>query len=265
MSLIMNTNKDFKLGCCQQKQLEFWFESRLGRHLLAQEQACLQEKAAAIFGYHVIQIGSPSPRFDLLKQCPARNRIVLDRGIGQSEIDLSADPRYLPLASDSIDGVILPHTLDFSQNPHQLVREVERVLIPEGKVLLSGFNPWSQWGVGRLFRRRSGNMPWCSHFFSYRRVQDWFSLLGFDLEYVIYLNYRPPFHNQAVMQKLAFMESLGRRVWPMLGGVYVMQAVKRTVTVTPIRMKKWRVKKRVLPAAAEPTARSSSRVNDAIR
>jgi hypothetical protein len=108
-------------------------------------------------------------------------------------------------------------------------------------------------------------MPWCSHFFTPKRVQDWFSLLGFDLEEVVYLHYRPPIHNQMVMQKLAFMERLGQWAWPMLGGVYVMQAVKRTVTMTPIRMNRWRMKKRVLPATAEPTTRSSARINDAIR
>ncbi|MGD8910183.1 MAG: methyltransferase domain-containing protein [Chromatiales bacterium] len=261
----MYTNKEFKLGSCLQKQLDAWFETRLGQTLMDQELACLQEKAAAIFGYHVVQIGLPCHGFELLKQSPARNRVILDSASTQPGIDIKGDPRFLPLASDSIDGIILPHTLDFSPDPHQLVREVERVLIPEGKVLLSGFNPWSLWGVGRLFRRRSGNMPWCSHFFMPKRVQDWFSLLGFDLEEVAYLHYRPPIHNQLVMQKLAFMEYLGRRAWPMLGGVYVMQAVKRAVTVTPIRMNRWRMKKRVLPAAARPTTRSSSRINDAIR
>ncbi|MEJ2592783.1 MAG: class I SAM-dependent methyltransferase [Candidatus Thiodiazotropha sp.] len=260
----MNANKDFKLGYCEQNRLESWFDSRLGQLLLAQEQACLEEKVAAIFGYHVVQIGAPSPHFDLLRQSPARNRVVLDSLAGQSDISLRADPRSLPLAGDSIDGVILPHTLDFSSDPHRLVREVERVLIPEGKVLLSGFNPWSQWGLGHLFLRRSGRMPWCSNFFSSKRVQDWFSLLGFDLEEVIHLNYRPPLHSQMVMQKLAFMERLGERVWPLLGSVYVIQAVKRTVTMTPIRTK-WRVKKRVMPTAAEPTARSRSTFNDAIR
>ena len=77
MSLIMNTNKDFKLGNCQQNRLETWFDSRLGQVLLAQEQTCLEEKVAAVFGYHVLQIGSPSRSFDLLKQSPARNRILL--------------------------------------------------------------------------------------------------------------------------------------------------------------------------------------------
>ncbi len=260
----MSTNKDFKLGNCLQNQVETWFGSRLGQSLLIEEQACLQAKAAALFGYHVVQVGAPSREFELLKQCPARNRVILHDATNQPDIDIRADPRYLPLASDSIDGVILPHTLDFSPDPHQLVREVERVLIPEGKVLLSGFNPWSQWGISRLFRRHSGSMPWCGHFFTPKRVQDWFSLLGFDLEEVVYLHYRPPIHNQLVMQKLAFMERLGQHAWPMLGGVYVIQAVKRTATMTPIRMNRWRMKKRVLPTAAEPTTRSS-RINDAIR
>ena len=260
----MSANKDFKLGNCRQKQVEDWFGTRLGQALLLEEEACLQNRSMSLFGYHVVQVGRPDSRFDPLKQCPARNRVVLNGTSSQPGIDVRADPRFLPLANDSIDGVILPHTLDFSPDPHQVVREVERVLIPEGKVLLSGFNPWSQWGMGRLFRRRSGVMPWCSHFFTPKRVQDWFSLLGFDLEEVVYLHYRPPVHNQMVMQKLAFMERLGEKVWPMLGGVYVMQAVKRTTTLTPIRMNRWRMKQRVLPTAAEPTTRSS-RIHDPIR
>ncbi len=248
-----------------QKQVEEWFETRLGQALLVQEEASLQQRAAALFGYHVVQIGVTSPHFEVLKQSPARNRILLGNGEQQLDIHIQADPRYLPLASDSIDGVLLPHTLDFSPDPHQLVREVERILIPEGKVVLSGFNPWSLWGISRLFHRRRGNMPWCSHFFSPKRVQDWFSLLGFDLEEMVYLHYRPPMHNQLLMQKLNFMEKVGTRVWPMLGGVYVMQAVKRTATMTPIRVKKWRVKKRVIPTAAEPTTRVIPDTHDSIR
>lgn len=259
----MRTNKDFKLGSCQQKKVESWFDSRLGKALMEEEQACLVEKAASIFGYHLVQVGSPNSGFEPLRQSPARNRVIVHNEAA-SGVDILSDLRYLPLASDTVDGVILPHTLDFSPDPHQLVREVERVLIPEGKVVLSGFNPWSQWGIGRVFRKGSGQMPWCSHFFSLKRVQDWFTLMGFELEEVTYVHYRPPLHNLAVMQKLAFMEAVGRRIWPMLGGVYVLQAVKRTTTLTPIRLNRWRMKKRVIPAAAEPTTRAS-RINDAIR
>ena len=253
----MNINKSFKLGSCQQNQLEGWFETRLGQRLLVQEQAALQEKAAAIFGYHVVQIGSPSPHFDLLKVSPAHNRVVLDQGLGRSRIDLAAKPTRLPLATDSIDGVILPHTLDFSSNPHQLVREVERILIPEGKVLLSGFNPWSLWGGVRLLRMRSSTPPWCGHFFSSRRVMDWLALLGFDLLEIHFLNFRPPLQNQGLMLKLQFMERIGKKVYPNFGGVYIILAVKRVVTITPIRPK-WSVKKQVIPTAAEPTIRNGT-------
>ncbi|MCU7904712.1 MAG: class I SAM-dependent methyltransferase [Candidatus Thiodiazotropha sp. (ex Epidulcina cf. delphinae)] len=251
----MKENKLLKLGTCQQNHLQVWFESCLGSSLAIQEEACLQARIAGMFGYHVVQIGLPCRNRDLLRRSPARNRVVIGIGSAGSGVDLCADPHYLPLDSDSVDGIVLPHTLDFSTDPHQLLREVERVLIPEGKILLSGFNPWSQWGLWRLLRLRSATIPWCGHFFSCRRVQDWFSLLGFDLEEVVYLNYRPPLRNQAIMQKLAFMEGFGQKVYPLFGGVYVILAVKREVAMTPIRPK-WLVKKRVLPTAAEPTTRS---------
>jgi SAM-dependent methyltransferase len=181
--------------------------------------------------------------------------LVIGSGDRASGIDLQADCHQLPLASDSVDGMILPHTLDFAADPHQVLREVERVLIPEGKVLLSGFNPWSQWGLWRLLRLRSATIPpWCGHFFSGKRIQDWFSLLGFDLEEVVYLHYRPPVSNLSIMQRFAFMERLGEKVYPRFGSVYVILAVKREVTMTPL-VTKWRVKKRVLPTAAEPTMR----------
>lgn len=250
----MRENKLLNLGSCQQKQLQTWFESDLGRLLAEQEAQCLNSRVATLFGYHVVQLGLPCKHQDLLKMSPARNRVVLGGEGDSSGIDLQADSHRLPFASDSVDGVVLPHTLDFAADPHQVLREVERVLIPEGKVLLCGFNPWSLWGLWRLVRLRSAVIPWCGHFFSGKRVQDWFSLLGFELEEVVYLHYRPPISNLRIIQKLAFMERLGEHVYPLFGGVYVILAVKRELTMTPLRSK-WRVKKRVLPTAAEPTIR----------
>ncbi len=244
------------MGPCRQKQLQTWFESDLGRLLAEQEAGCLKSRISTLFGYHVVQLGLPCRDQDLLQESPAHNRVVMGyAGEPSPGTDLQADSHHLPFASDSVDGMVLPHTLDFSADPHQVLREVERVLIPQGKVLLCGFNPWSQWGLWRLLRFRSSTVPWCGHFFSGKRIQDWFSLLGFDLEEVVYLHYRPPVSNLPIMQKLAFMERLGERVYPLLGGVYVILAVKREVTMTPLRPK-WRIKKRVIPTAAEPTARN---------
>ncbi|MES9972546.1 MAG: class I SAM-dependent methyltransferase [Candidatus Thiodiazotropha sp.] len=250
----MRDNKSLNLGSCQQKQLQVWFESDLGKLLAEQEAKCLNSRIATLFGYHVVQLGLPYNGQDLLQQSPARNRVVMGIGGDGSGVGLQADSHRLPFASDSVDGMVLPHTLDFATDPHQVLREVERVLIPQGKVLLSGFNPWSQWGLWRLLHLRSRTVPWCGHFFSGKRIQDWFSLLGFELEEVAYLHYRPPVSHLPIMQRLAFLEGMGEKIYPKLAGVYVILAVKREVIVTPLRPK-WRVKKRVLPTAAEPTMR----------
>ncbi|MEJ2610577.1 MAG: methyltransferase domain-containing protein [Candidatus Thiodiazotropha sp.] len=251
----MKENTRLKLGPCQQNQLCDWFGSHLGDSLAAQEAACFQRLVAAIFGYYVVQVGHLRASEDLLLASPARNQVILGIGPNQESADLYADPSHLPFAEDSLDGILLPHTLDFSIDPHQLLREVERVLIPEGKVLLSGFNPWSLWGLWRLPHLRSTSIPWCGHFFSSRRVIDWLSLLGFDLKEVHYLNFKPPLQRPGIMQRLQFMEGIGSKVYPRFGGVYIILAVKREVTVTPIRPK-WSVKKRVIPAATEPTIRN---------
>ncbi|MEN8166835.1 MAG: class I SAM-dependent methyltransferase [Pseudomonadota bacterium] len=249
----MARNRIDKLGPGRQKQLTGWFQTHLGRLLAERECRCLENRVASLFGYYLVQIGSLHPELDLLGASPVKNKIVLDSRAQAS--NLLADPLQLPLATDSIDGVVMHHALDFSPDPHQVLREVERVLIPEGKLILIGFNPWSLWGCWRLFHPRSAKPPWIGHFFTLKRVTDWLALLGFDLRGVDYLSFRPPLQNQAIMQKLVFLEGLGERGWPMLGGVYVLEAVKRTLTMTPIRPK-WRIGKKVLPATVEPTTRN---------
>ncbi|MEN8177966.1 MAG: class I SAM-dependent methyltransferase [Pseudomonadota bacterium] len=242
-----------KLGPNQQKLLTDWFQSSLGQLLVEQERHCLEQRLPNLFGYYLIQIGTIDPKLDLLRSSPAKSKLLLDSGL--QDLSLWADPLHLPLATDSVDGVLMHHTLDFSVDPHQMLREVERILIPEGKLLIVGFNPWSLWGGWRMLNLRSRMPPWSGHFFPVRRVSDWLSLLGFDLLGVDYVNFRPPLQSQGLMRKLIFMEGLGERVWPLLGGVYVLEAVKRTLTMTPIKPR-WRIREKVLPAAVEPTTRN---------
>ena len=242
-----------KLGPNHQKQLTNWFHSSLGQLLGQQECRCLERRLAKLFGYYLVQIGAPDPMLDLLRYSPAKSKLILD--LTEAGLSLQADPRYLPLASDSVDGVVMHHALDFAIDPHRMLREVERILIPEGKLLIIGFNPWSLWGGRRLFHVRGHQPPWSGHFFPVKRVSDWLLLLGFDLLSVDYLNFRPPLQNQTLMQRLAFLETLGDKAWPLLGGVYVLEAVKRTLTLTPIKPK-WQIRKKVLPAAIEPTTRN---------
>jgi SAM-dependent methyltransferase len=242
-----------KLGPNHHKQLTSWFQSSLGQLLGEQESRCLERRLNNLFGYYLLQIGSPAPGLDLLKYSPAKNKLVLDRR--QAGLSLQADPRYLPLATDSVDGVVMHHALDFALDPHRILREVERILIPEGRLLIIGFNPWSLWGARRLLHLNDPLPPWTGHFFPLKRVSDWLLLLGFDLLAVDYLNFRPPLQNHALMHRLAFLETLGDKAWPPLGGVYVLEAVKRTLTLTPIKPK-WQIRKKVLPATIEPTTRN---------
>jgi len=249
----MSPSRFDKLGPSLQIQLSDWFQRHLGRLLAEQEQRHLEKWVAGLFGYYLIQVGLPVPDLELLRGSPVKNKILLDSRL--EGVDLRANPLQIPLATDSVDAVLMHHALDFSSDPHQLLREVERILIPEGKLLIVGFNPMSLWGIWRLFHLRGTQTPWAGHFFSVKRVSDWLSLLGFDLQAVEYLNFRPPLQNQAIMQRLTFIERLGEKNWPVLGGVYVLVAVKRTLTMTPIKPK-WAIRKKVLPAAVEPTTRT---------
>ena len=119
--------------------------------------------------------------------------------------------------------------------PHDTLREVERVLVPEGRVLIVGFNPASLWGlrqqVGHL-RRSAGlggtpYLPRAGEFIGHRRVRDWLRLLGFEAERGRFGCWRPPLRSERWLQRWAWMDDLGGRAWPVLGSVYAVEAVKR--------------------------------------
>jgi hypothetical protein len=135
-----------------------------------------------------------------------------------------------------------------------VLRESERVLIPEGRVVVLGFNSMSLWGVRNLVQRGRGPVPWSGNFLSSFRIGDWLSLLGFDIEMQETMMFRPPWRLTR-LQQMSFMESMGRRFWPLLGGVFAIRAVKRVSTLTPLRPT-WKRRSPVLAGGAvEPTTR----------
>lgn len=242
------------------QQLRRWFNGTSGASLLQAEQALLNEWLPDLFGYHIIQLG----------QLNALNMMQASR-IGHkaiAEIDEQSDNKlqaglfcasnHLPLAADSIDVLLLPHVLEFESHPHQVLRECERVLIGEGHLLIFTFNPWSLWGVQRLLMAWSEQAPWNGHFFSAARLHDWLRLLGFEMLEIRKLYYRPAVAHAGVLEKLNFMEKLGRRCWPWLGGVHAILAKKRVIPLTPVR-ELWRKRRRLIASGvAEPTARRNS-------
>ncbi len=256
-------------GCCMiaglkrqqinkiRQALRLWYGRPVGKWLLQQERERLSEVLPTLFGYHIVQMGSLLGD-ELLTSSRIPHRVLIDpdRGCGVSPLGLYAYPDAIPIAADSVDVVVLHHTLEFERDPHQILREVDRILIPEGHVVILGFNPWSLWGLWRLARGRKGDTPWCGDFLSPSRVKDWMALLGFDVAEVKHHFFRPPLKNRLLMRRLRFMERLGQRFWPGLSGAYLLVAQKRVTTVTPIKPR-WQPRRRLLGELARPTTRST--------
>jgi SAM-dependent methyltransferase len=209
-----------------------WSESPLGRYFIEREQRYFDEVVADVFGYNAFQLGLPE--LDLLRA----SRIPLRCRAGPAgAVHMRTDLRDLPIASNSVDLVVLPHVLEFDEHPHQILREVARVLMPEGQVILAGFNPFSLWGMRRRLRG-GADYPWRGRFISLIRVKDWLALLGFEIVGGQMACYAPPAKQQKWLERWNFMEKAGDRWWPISGGVYFLQAVKRVRGVRLI-MPKW--------------------------
>jgi SAM-dependent methyltransferase len=211
------------------ESLSEWFATPQGGYVLTREQAYFDRTVSDIFGYNAVQLGLP--QHDFLRS----NRIPLRFSAGnQAGNNVRVCCTELPFDTASMDLVLIPHVLEFSPNPHQILREVERVLMPEGSLVISGFNPRSLWGMrrtlGRLRRRALGGVegyPWNGHFIALTRLKDWLALLGFEVVGGRFAAYAPPFNKTRWLERCAFMEAAGDRWWAVSGGVYFLHAIKR--------------------------------------
>lgn len=202
-------------------QFAAWLASPLGQYVLAQEQHFFDAAVADVFGYYALQLELPNVLLLRNNRMPSQWHAGLSH-----DCDLRCDPAQLPFAAASVDLLVMPHTLDFHPDPHAVLREAERVLVPEGRLMLSGFNPWSLWGVARLANRRRA-MPWQAHFLSLPRVRDWLALLGFSHHDSRLYCYAPPLASPALHARLRCLDFAGQRRWQLGGGIYCLDAVKR--------------------------------------
>ncbi len=215
----------------ERSSLSGWLATSQGSYVLAWELAQFDSAVDDVFGFRAVQIGLPE--VDFLRQNRIQFRFTLALEPGAA---LAADPLQLPLASQSVDLVVLPHVLEFAAEPHQVLREVERVLIPEGQVIICGFNPASLWGirqgVGRI--TRSPYLPVAGEFISMPRMKDWLKLLNLGVTRSHFGCYAPPCRTAQWLNRFAFMERSGQRWWPYLGAVYMVHAIKRVKGMTII-------------------------------
>ncbi|MEQ1667574.1 MAG: methyltransferase domain-containing protein [Sulfuriferula sp.] len=198
-----------------------WSETPLGRYLYQREQAYFDQAVADLFGFNAVQIGSP--QWDLLRN----SRIAHRFHVHQTAAQVLAEPTHLPFANHSLDLLVLPHVLEFSDYPHQILREAERVLMPEGNLLISGFNPRSLWGMYRWMQGNTQSYPWSGEFINLTRLKDWLSLLNCDVVAGQMCCYAPPLNNPSWMRRFETMELASDRWWAKGGGIYFIHAVKR--------------------------------------
>jgi len=234
-----------------------WFSTPLGKLVIEQERQILDKILPDLFGYHFMQLGLVHDSG--LQECTRINHHFIahlngeGRQVQGAAVRCQADA--LPIASDSIDVVVMSHVLEFSDTPHKILREIERILIGEGHLIIVGFNPWSLFGIWRLLLAWRDEPPWCGHFFSYNRIRDWFTLLDFELISLERTFYRPPFQNKKIMGKLHFMEKIGNYCWKIFGGIYVVVIRKRVIPLTPVKDLWSKRRSMIKSSIAEPSTR----------
>ena len=211
-----------------------------------------------MFGFRAAQVGLPELDFLRDNRIQFRFTVALEPGAA-----VAADPLQLPLASQSVDLLVLPHVLEFHPHPHEVLREAERVLMPEGQVVISGFNTLSLWRLRQMAAWGARGAPWEARFIGLLRLREWLRVLGFELNGGKFGCYAPPFRNQRWLERFRFMEKAGARWWPLTGGVYVVRAVKRVHgmrVITPA-WRRERARRRALAPITQQTHRNPHQHN----
>jgi SAM-dependent methyltransferase len=232
------------------KSQENWYQTLSGKSSLDELDSLCAETLSEIFGYYAIEMGVLSGKHSLLKHsritagfslldsaaASSKNTLFEKGSISSSVISTT---EQLPIATDNVDLVIASHTLESSKDPHQVLREIDRVLVPEGHCILIGFNPSPISQMGQFIRSRFKKDENLCKTRSVAHVRDWFSLLGFEVVDVNYMGMRPAVKNKKLFDALSWLDRLGEFAGPILGNMYVIHAKKQMVAMRPNK-KVWR-------------------------
>ena len=211
-------------------ELESWYGSDAGQYLLAQTRASLSSILDTSFGYHLLQIG-PAREQSLFEDSPINHRIYASSRDGGT-VGLISEPESLPLESDSVDTLIAHHCLEFAEEPHQALREMQRVLTPQGKLIIIGLNPYSLLGGAVWIRRKMGSRLWSSHQpVSQHRLNDWLRLLGCPVESQQMLYSIPPVGSGQLQNGLKRADRWCNASKLPVGGVYLVHAIKQVAGI----------------------------------
>lgn len=230
-----------------------WLQTPLGTALLQRETRLVEDALDGVFGEHCLQLGLWGDRRTFMRFARTQSCSLIARTSEGSPCAVG-HMHQLPVESDSIDAVVLPHTLDYSDRPHAILREVDRVLRRDGRLIVLGFKPVGLWGLRRMIPG-AGIPPGADHLISDRRLKDWLRLLDMRIERTSRYFFRWPLPGNKARGSGKW-ERRGQAWWPELAACYMLSARKRVSTLTPVRPL-WRRQPKVVAGLAEPSTRSS--------
>lgn len=251
----MLATMDTSLLEMQKLDRSLWLEGPLGQRVYALERKLVTEALTQVFGWQLLQIGDWGRDLGLLVGARTQRKAVLGlnaQPLIPGVMSIRSRLDALAIASDSVDAVLLPHTLECAADPHELLREVERILPGDGQLVILGFRPFSSWGMRHLLAG-SGFPPGTERLIGEHRIRDWLKLLGFEVTDARRYLFSWPW-GSAAPRAQHFLESAGGKLWPLFAGAYLLRARKRVYTMTPIRPR-WRTRKQVVGGLIEPTTR----------
>lgn len=227
----------------KQRYPKSWDQLPNGELILSTINSVLSEWSPKFFGYHLLKIGALSGEVDC-SDSPIKHQVII--GKKSEHTNIISDIDDLPCLEHSVDVCLLSHVLEFTGDPHHVVREANRVLIPNGYLVITGFNPFSLAGLNKLIPYRRQQSPWNERFFSSMRVKDWLHLMGYEIlldDHHLYSSLGSKISNKKVS---TYWTRFARKFLPKLGSVYIIIAKKRIPPLTPIRPK-WKLRPKFSP------------------
>lgn len=200
------------------RRRDAWLRLALNARLLDTERQLLGTALEQLFGYYLLTVGGWGRHVHRPEVSRIRHQLLVD--VQGADADMAAAPDALPVSSNSIDVVVLPHTLELSADPHRVLREAHRVLVGEGRAVVLGFNPWSPWRL---------RVPWSRQLLSRRRLTDWLALLDFEVDCIEEHSWSIPFGSVGLD---AWLKQRANDGWPVPSGAYLVVARKRVLAPT---------------------------------
>ena len=198
-----------------------WYGTNSGQALANDMGQSLFDSLSQCFGYYAVQIGCSELSDKIIQKSRVRHKFVVDE--------------HLPIANDSVDLVVAAHCLPYSSHPHELLREIDRIMVPEAKLIIIEFNPISLWGLRHSLQAWLERIPWTGHLFSQKRLFDWLSILGFKKMQIIKSHYDLPIQANTTLGH--WVSKATKRWLPFMSAVNILIYEKSITPMTPIKSK----------------------------